>query len=108
GSVSGTKWNDLNNTGVFDGGEPGLSGVTVFVDYNDNGTLDGGEPSTTTLANGTYTINNVTPGSYIVREVVPAGFTQTSPGNNGAILDQPQLELHPLSSSPTPLSDAPL
>src|SRR5262249_4334757 len=47
GTVTGTKFNDLDGDGVRDPGEPGLQGWTIYVDLNNNGTLDGGEPSTT-------------------------------------------------------------
>ena len=77
-SISGTKFNDLNGNGVRDPGEPGLAGITVFLDTNGNGVLDPGELSTTTDANGNYTFTNLAPGTYSVREVEPAGSTQTT------------------------------
>lgn len=39
-SVTGMVFNDLNRDGVLDDGEPGLSGVTVFIDHNGNGERD--------------------------------------------------------------------
>ena len=42
-----TRWDD---------GEPGLEGWTVYLDANGNGQLDPDERSTTTGANGDYTL----------------------------------------------------
>ena len=42
GSISGVVFNDLDQDGVRDVGEAGLSGWTVFQDTNNNGTLDSG------------------------------------------------------------------
>src|SRR5207302_1880000 len=91
-SIAGTKFNDLNNNGTKDAGEPGVGGFTVFVDANNNGALDAGELSTTTAANGTFSFTNLGPGvlggapnpvtfngSYVIREVQQVGWTQTSP-----------------------------
>jgi uncharacterized repeat protein (TIGR01451 family) len=76
--------------------EPGLSGVVIFLDSNNNGVLDVDannspiEPVTTTRADdpatpainerGTYTLTDVPPGTHTVCEVIPAGFSQTTPG----------------------------
>src|SRR5262249_43487707 len=78
-SISGFKFNDLNDTGVEDPGEPGLAGGSIFLDLDGNGVLDPGEPSTVTDANGNFTFTGLAPGTYLVREVVPAGFVQTTP-----------------------------
>jgi hypothetical protein len=77
-SIGGAKFQDTNGNGVRDAGEPGLQGITVFLDTNNNGRLDAGEVSTTTDVNGNYTFVNVGPGTYNVREVQQAGFTQTT------------------------------
>ena len=49
GSISGTKWNDLDGDGVRDADEPGLAGVSVYLDENNNGILDAGEHRKMTL-----------------------------------------------------------
>jgi O-glycosyl hydrolase len=68
GSVSGTVTN-------------GKTGETIFLDANNNGVLDGGELSTLLSSGGAYSFTAVPPGAYIIRQVLPAGYTQTSPGN---------------------------
>ncbi|TMK63667.1 MAG: hypothetical protein E6G53_10295 [Actinobacteria bacterium] len=75
GSVSGTSFEDLNGNGAQDAGDPGVAGSTVWVDYNANGALDPGEPSALTDSHGLYTIANVTPGSFTVREAARPGWT---------------------------------
>src|SRR5581483_6657516 len=40
GTISGFKWNDQNNNGQWNSGEPGLAGWTIFLDANGNGVLD--------------------------------------------------------------------
>jgi hypothetical protein len=78
-TISGEVFQDTNGNATLDSGEPGISGWTVFLDTNRNGKLDPGEPSTTTDANGNYSFPNLGPGKYDVREVVPSGWTATTP-----------------------------
>lgn len=59
--------------------EPDFAGRTVFLDLNRNGVLDATEPRTTTDAGGNYAFNNLAPGTYRVRDVLPTGFTHTNP-----------------------------
>ncbi|MBS0260837.1 MAG: cadherin domain-containing protein [Planctomycetes bacterium] len=86
GSVSGTVWHDLNGNGVRDVDsltgaftDLGLAGWVVFDDANFNGVLDAAEPSATTVAEGSYTIAGVVPGTVNIIEIVPAGWQATSP-----------------------------
>jgi hypothetical protein len=85
---SGYKWNDLNNDGVWDPGEPVLANWTIklwkFV--GDNLTVVG---TTITDANGYYEFDSLMPGvDYFVSEELVAGWTQTYPnaGTTGALL----------------------
>ena len=85
GSVSGTV------TG-------GLAGGAVYLDANNNSKVDAGELSTITASNGTYSFSNVPAGAYIVRQVLAAGYAQTTPAsgygihitvsNGGALVNQ--------------------
>ena len=78
-TISGQVFNDLNDNGNKDPGEPGLAGWTVFLDTNNNGQPDPGEPTTTTDADGNYSFANLGPGTYYVREVVQDTWQQTTP-----------------------------
>jgi len=60
--------------------EPTLSGVTIYLDNNNNLMLDADEPSTVTDGDGNYSFSGLPPGTYSVREIVPAGTQQTAPG----------------------------
>ena len=80
-SISGTV--EENATG-----NPGQSGVTVYIDLNGNQTFEPvaipaqhilADPFTTTDANGNFTFGGLNAGTYTLLEVVPNGFTETSP-----------------------------
>ncbi|HUE70720.1 MAG TPA: ice-binding family protein [Pirellulaceae bacterium] len=82
-SISGMKFHDLNGDGVKDGNEPGLATWTVYVDYNNDGVFQSGtEPSAVTGPGGIYTIVDVEPGTWIVREVGQSGWTNTFPSSS--------------------------
>jgi cyclophilin family peptidyl-prolyl cis-trans isomerase len=78
-SIDGTVFTDVNVNGQFDAGELGLAGRTVFIDNDASGVPDANNPSTTTDANGNYTFSGLSPGSYTVREVLPANANLTTP-----------------------------
>src|SRR4051812_35043245 len=79
GRIFGVVFDDTNGNGARDTGEPSLvRGRTVFLDANENGTLDAGERQMTTQVDG-YWFDNLLPGRYVVRLVVPAGLRQTAP-----------------------------
>lgn len=90
GEIHGRKWLDMasdltaippviRTDGVQDPGEPGLQDIVIYVDYDLDGKIDIGEPAAVTDTNGNYTIKNVTPGTYTVREVNQPGYLQTFP-----------------------------
>ena len=72
--LSGVQFDDLNDNGVRDAGEPGLGGVVVFVDDNDNGFPDPGEVQTTSVADGTFSLQGINPGTMTVRSVSPIHY----------------------------------
>ncbi len=78
-SVAGTKFEDLDENGIQDPGEPGMEGVTIYVDQNNNGVLDPGELSATTDESGQYILEGLEGGDHVIREVVPDGYRQTTP-----------------------------
>ena len=84
-SIGSTVFADPNDNGFQDGGELGLSGVTVelLADLNDSGTIDGAETTAfrTTMTNGSgdYFFGDLSPGVYQVRiPTPPAGHLLSS------------------------------
>ena len=76
--ISGVVFNDVNGNKIQDAGETGISGVVVYLDFNNNGQLDSFELKSTTDSKGHYQF--VVPfGTYVVRQVLPAGKIQTTP-----------------------------
>jgi hypothetical protein len=95
-TISGTVFQDANNDKVQGIGELGLGGWTVYLDLDNDNVFDTGEPSTVTVTNtstttpptgaltGTYSFDAyLDTGTYNVRQVVQAPFTQTTPTTNG-------------------------
>ncbi|MEI8380326.1 MAG: SdrD B-like domain-containing protein, partial [Planctomycetota bacterium] len=76
--IGGTKFQDTNGNGIRNVGEPGLTGVKIYLDTNNNGLFDSGERFTFTGVSGNYSFANVGPGTFIVREVLQTGFVQTT------------------------------
>jgi serine-aspartate repeat-containing protein C/D/E len=79
GSISGTKYNDLNANGRPDGGDFPLANWQLYLDLNNNNRLDINEPSRLTNSQGNYTFANLPAGTYQVREVQQPNFRQTTP-----------------------------
>ncbi|HIK51512.1 MAG TPA: choice-of-anchor J domain-containing protein, partial [Oscillatoriales cyanobacterium M59_W2019_021] len=78
GTISGSKWSDLDGDGIRDTGEPGLANWTIYLDDNNNGQLDTDETSTTTDELGNYSFS-LEPGTYTVAEVLEPDWVQTYP-----------------------------
>jgi hypothetical protein len=77
-SINGVVFDDYNGDGLKQTGEAGFASTTVFLDTdNDNG-FDVGEPSAVTIANGTFVIPDLIPGTYKPRLVMPVGTTLTT------------------------------
>lgn len=78
--ISGKVFNDLNKNGVLDVGEPGISGVTLYL-YSTNSASC---VEAQTDVNGNYSFTVLTAGSYTIYETVtninascpPTNFTQ--------------------------------
>ena len=77
--VSGFKWADTNGNGVRDTGESGIGGFWIYVDLDGDDRIDIGEPAAITAADGSFSLNPPSVGTYAIREVVPPGFVQTYP-----------------------------
>jgi hypothetical protein len=82
GSISGRIFNDINSNHKQDVGEPGLAWWQAYADVNNNGIFDAGEPTAYANAAGAYTISDLAPGSYRVREVRQNNWTRTTPAGN--------------------------
>ncbi len=80
--IGGSVYNDLDGDGAKDANETRIAGRTVFIDADNDNALDANEMRTTTDAAGQYTFKGLLPGTYKVRQVRPAGWTQTLPLNN--------------------------
>ncbi|MFT8246903.1 SdrD B-like domain-containing protein, partial [Roseomonas sp. BN140053] len=82
-TVSGVAFADANGDGVQGTGEGGLTGVTVRL-LNSSDAL---VATTTTGAGGAYSFAGVTPGTYQVQFVAPAGasFSAADQGGNDAL-----------------------
>ena len=68
-------FNDLNQNGVQDPGEPGVANFRVFMDTNHDGIYQSTETSTLTSSLGTYFFANVQPGIVRLDVVIPNEFT---------------------------------
>ncbi|MBN2111170.1 MAG: PEF-CTERM sorting domain-containing protein [Methanosarcinaceae archaeon] len=69
-TVGDYVWEDCNNNGIQDPGEPGIEGVEVEL-YVCNGSL---VASTTTDTTGFYEFTGLMPGSYYIKYILPNGF----------------------------------
>ena len=81
-SLGNRVWYDLNNNGLEDPTETGVSNVSVslYRDSNNDGTPDGAAVGTTTTnAQGYYIFTGLMPDSYIVEVMPPAGYTSSTP-----------------------------
>jgi len=78
--VTGFKWEDLNGDGTPDDGERRLSGIYIYADLDGDNRIDIGEPQAITRQDGTYSLSLPGPGTYSIREVLPAGYAQSFPG----------------------------
>jgi hypothetical protein len=78
GTVAGTKFSDSNGNGVRDPGEVGIGGFRIYADVNNNGVFNPGEPTAVSNATGFYQFT-VPLGTYNIREVQQANWTQTFP-----------------------------
>ena len=76
GSISGSKWNDLDGDGVWDENEPALSGWTIQLDIGQNGTVD---QTVVTNSEGNYSFTGLDAGRYQVSEDQKQGWKRTFP-----------------------------
>jgi choice-of-anchor A domain-containing protein/uncharacterized repeat protein (TIGR01451 family)/TQXA domain-containing protein len=82
-SLGDKVWEDTNKNGLQDNGENGAPDVTVELYSCDDNLI----ATTTTNAQGEYLFDNLTPGDYYVKFVLPQGyvFTNQDGGNDDEI-----------------------
>lgn len=90
GRICGCKFRDLDRDGVRDRNEPGLPHWLIYLDLNQNGEFDRPEADETddhaadrwavTRADGRYRFDDLSAGTYHVREVIRPGWVQSLPG----------------------------
>ncbi|NRB53755.1 MAG: DUF11 domain-containing protein, partial [Saprospiraceae bacterium] len=77
-SLGDYVWNDLNFNGIQDDGDTGVGGVTVNLKDESGNVIE----TTTTADDGSYSFDDLIPGTYSVQFVLPEGFV-FSPVNAG-------------------------
>ena len=70
-SVGDFVWSDTNGNGIQDAGEPGIADVFIML-TDCAGNWKG---QTTSDANGAYSFDDLTPGSYKIKFVTPANYS---------------------------------
>ncbi|MBL0146813.1 MAG: hypothetical protein IPP48_14895 [Chitinophagaceae bacterium] len=112
-SLGNFVWDDKNNNGIQEAGEPGINGATVklYLDANNDNMADGTAIfSTTTNINGFYEFNNLSATNYIVGVVIPVGsnVVATNGGdpdnninndNNGIVLSNGEVRSNAITLS---------
>ncbi len=82
-SVGDFVWNDMNQNGLQDEGEPGLAGIWLWLYDCDGNVLD----STMTDSSGMYLFDELMPGDYMLMIANPNGWILTlqNVGDDGSI-----------------------
>ncbi|WP_344694893.1 DUF7507 domain-containing protein, partial [Sphingomonas rosea] len=72
GTITGTKFADINGDGIKQASEGTLSGFKFYIDVNGNDQFDAGEIYAVSGANGSFTFQSLTAGTYTIREDMTA------------------------------------
>ena len=80
-NITGTVFVDNDGDGVRSATDSGLPGVFVYIDLDGDNRPDLGEPNTDSGPDGSYVLNFPGPGTFTIRDVVPAGFEQSFPAS---------------------------
>ena len=78
-SIQGRKWQDINQNGLADNGEPPIANARIYLDLDDSTAFTAGEPFALTDSNGVFSISGIIPGTYVIRDELPVGWTRTFP-----------------------------
>lgn len=71
GNIQGITYVDNNTNAIFDLDEPVVGGIPLFLDLDGNEVRTANEPIAVSEPSGFYYFNNLTPGTYQVRSLVP-------------------------------------
>jgi uncharacterized delta-60 repeat protein len=82
GSISGRVFADTNFDGIQQPTETALPLFGVFLDNNSDGVFDAGDVRALADSGGNYGFYGLAPGTYTVRQNVPAGYTLSTPATN--------------------------
>jgi uncharacterized repeat protein (TIGR01451 family) len=84
GSVSGRKFEDKNGNSEWDSNEPGLGAWIINLKGQDGEVVKSATTSSRPADLGSYSINDIFPGTYTLEEApyLYAGWTQTYPAGN--------------------------
>jgi len=82
--ITGRVLSDANNDGLINGTDAGIRGVMVFIDLDGNGLFNAAvDKSALTDATGNFKFTGLRGGTYSVYQIVPSGWSQTSPATSG-------------------------
>lgn len=84
--IHGVVFDDLDRDHIHDPDEPGRAGITVYIDLDRDDIFDASEMSTVTDADGSYEFLDLSPGAYVVRELVDVDREITYPTTTGGVL----------------------
>ncbi len=84
-TIRGTKWIDANGNGILDEGETGASNISIQL-FNANAQTQA-MAVTITGTVGTYSFQNLRPGTYIVKEIGVAGMRPVWPESVNVVLN---------------------
>jgi len=76
-SISGRVFDDTNGNGKDDS-DSGIANIKVYYDKNNNGKFDSGEKYRMTAADGSYSFDALTAGTYYIRQTTPTGYRRTT------------------------------
>jgi uncharacterized repeat protein (TIGR01451 family) len=84
GQITGTVYNDINDSGIFTNGDTPLQNVTLtlYTNPGGNGVPGAFVQSVTTDANGNYQLLNLNTGAYVVVETLLPGYVGSAPPND--------------------------
>lgn len=107
GSIGGVIFGDADGDGVPSTGENRVPGVTVFLDADGDARPGPGERTAVTGDGGRYEFTGLTPGTYRVGVVVPAGWRGGPPAAAATVVSATATEAPALGILPPPAPNTP-